>query len=172
VAQKSDNRSQSAQGQVPTQPGRHDEIGASPFLGIRHLLFQNGSQANRCHAGAPQHPLALHQGRCRHHEDIITPAIAAGFKQQRNIQHGKRLAPGAGVIEKPLLSGGDHRMKDLLQPLERSQIPDPAEAKMGAENDARLRAALPAAELERLRQAGAAMSSAELFALALRRGGP
>jgi hypothetical protein len=124
VAQKSDNRSQSAQGQVPTQPGRHDEIGASPFLGIRHLLFQNGSQANRCHAGAPQHPLALHQGRCRHHEDIITPAIAAGFKQQRNIQHGKRLAPGAGVIEKPLLSGGDHRMKDLLQPLERSRIPE------------------------------------------------
>ena len=124
MAQKSDNRSQSAQGQVPTQPGRHDEIGASPFLGIRHLLFQNGSQANRCHAGAPQHPLALHQGRCRHHEDIIASTIAAGFEQQRDIEHGKRLAPGSGAIEKLLLRGSAHRMKDLFEPLERSRIPE------------------------------------------------
>jgi hypothetical protein len=88
------------------------------------LLFQDRSQANRGHAGSPQHPLALHQGRCRYHEDIITPTIAAGFEQQRDIEHGERLAPGSGTIEKPLLRGGDHRMKDLLEPLERSRIPE------------------------------------------------
>jgi tetratricopeptide (TPR) repeat protein len=48
----------------------------------------------------------------------------------------------------------------------RSQTPDPAEAKMSAENDAALAAAMPAAELERLLAAGAVMSSSELFALA------
>ena len=124
VAQKSDNRSQSAQGQVPTQTGRHDEIGAPPFFGIRHLLCQDRSQANRGHAGPLQHPLALHQGRCRYHEDIITSTIAAGFEQQRDIEHGEQLAPGSGAIEKPPLRSGDHRMKDLLEPLERSLIPE------------------------------------------------
>jgi hypothetical protein len=54
----------------------------------------------------------------------MTPAIAASFEQQRDIEHGKRLAPGSGAIEKPLLRGGDHRMKDLLEPLERSRIPE------------------------------------------------
>jgi tetratricopeptide (TPR) repeat protein len=50
---------------------------------------------------------------------------------------------------------------------ERSQLADPAEAKMGAENDVALRDGPPAAELERLLAAGAAMSSGELFALAI-----
>jgi hypothetical protein len=49
--------------------------------------------------------------------------MAAGFEQQRDIEHGEGLAPSAGVIEKPLLRGGDHRMKDMLEPLERSRIP-------------------------------------------------
>ena len=52
----------------------------------------------------------------------MTPAIAASLEQQRDIEHGKRLAPGSGAIEKPLLRGGDHRMKDLLEPLQRSRI--------------------------------------------------
>ena len=54
----------------------------------------------------------------------MTPAIAASFEQQRDIEHGKRLALGSGATEKPLLRGGDHRMKDLLEPLERIRIPE------------------------------------------------
>jgi len=50
---------------------------------------------------------------------------------------------------------------------ERRQRPDPAEAKMGAANDIALRDGLPASELERLLAEGAAMSSSELFALAI-----
>jgi len=50
---------------------------------------------------------------------------------------------------------------------ERRQRPDPAEAKMGAANDVALRDGLPASELERLLAEGAAMSSSELFALAI-----
>jgi hypothetical protein len=50
---------------------------------------------------------------------------------------------------------------------ERDRLADPAEAALNAENDARLRKALPADELARLRQVGAAMSSAELLALAM-----
>ena len=50
---------------------------------------------------------------------------------------------------------------------ERDRLADPAEAALNAENDAWLRKALPADELARLRQAGAAMSGAELLALAM-----
>jgi predicted ATPase/DNA-binding winged helix-turn-helix (wHTH) protein len=50
---------------------------------------------------------------------------------------------------------------------ERDRLADPAEAALNAENDAWLRKALPADELDRLRQVGAAMSGAELLALAM-----
>jgi hypothetical protein len=50
---------------------------------------------------------------------------------------------------------------------ERDRLADPAEAALNAQNDAWLRSALPADELARLRQAGAAMSGPELLAFAM-----
>ena len=44
--EESDDCPQSAQGQGPPQPGRHDEIGSPPLLAIRHLLLQDRRQAN------------------------------------------------------------------------------------------------------------------------------
>jgi predicted ATPase/DNA-binding winged helix-turn-helix (wHTH) protein len=52
---------------------------------------------------------------------------------------------------------------------DRSQIPDPAEAKVHAEIGARLREALPADVLEHLQRSGAGMSGSALFELAMRR---
>ena len=49
----------------------------------------------------------------------------------------------------------------------RDRLADPAEAALNAENDALLRKALPANELARLREAGAAMSGTEVLAFAI-----
>jgi hypothetical protein len=42
VAEESDNRLQTPQGQAAAHPGRHHEIRALPLPMIRHLFLQNG----------------------------------------------------------------------------------------------------------------------------------
>jgi hypothetical protein len=89
---------------------------------VWHLLFQNGRQANLSHARTAQYSLSLNQGGGGNHKDIITAALPAGFKQQWYVEHDERLAPSARVSKKSLLLGGDHRVKDAFEPIERRRV--------------------------------------------------
>src|SRR5712671_777527 len=80
VAEESDDRLQTAQGEAATGPGRHHEIRALPLPMIRHLISQNSIQANLGHPRPPHDTLPLHEGGRRNDEHIIAPALGARFK--------------------------------------------------------------------------------------------
>jgi hypothetical protein len=115
---ESEYRAQAAQGMAFPEPGRQDKIGPASFLVIRHLRLEYVGQANRRHAGPPQHALPLHESGCRHNEHIIAAPVTGGFEQQRHVEHNDRLVSGAGQQEKTLFLGRNHRMKDALKPLQ------------------------------------------------------
>src|SRR5215472_15816140 len=105
-----------AQRQTPAEPGWYDKVGPSPFLAIRHLLTQDGRQANLAHSPAPQHALPLQKCRSRNDQHVIASALAAGFEQKRYIQHREPHATGARASKKPPFLGGNHRVQNSLEP--------------------------------------------------------
>jgi hypothetical protein len=59
--------------------------------------------------------LALYERRSRHDEHIIASALAPGFEQKRNVEHGERFTPNAGASEKTLFRRGYHGVEDALE---------------------------------------------------------
>jgi hypothetical protein len=115
---ESEYRAQAPQGVPLAQSSRQNKIGPASFLVIRHLRLKDVSQANRRHARPVQHALPLHKSWCRHNEHIIAAPVTGRFEQQRHVEHSDRLASGVGQQEKTLFLGGNHRMKDALEPLQ------------------------------------------------------
>jgi len=111
-----------AQRQTPAEPGRYDKVGPAPFLAIRHLLSQDGGQANLAHPRALQHALPLQQCRSRNDQHVIASALTAGFEQKRYIQHRKPHATGTRASEKPPFLGGYHRVQNSLEPGKRCGV--------------------------------------------------
>ena len=104
-----------AQRQTPAEPGRYDKVGPPPFLAIRHLLAQDGRQANLAHPPALQHALPLQKCRSRNDQHVIASALAAGFEQKRYIQHREPHTMGARASKKPPFLGGNHRVQNSLE---------------------------------------------------------
>src|SRR5215467_3248608 len=111
-----------AQRQTAAKPGRYDKVGPPPFLAIRHLLSQDGSQANLAHPRALQHALPLQQCRSRNDQHVIASALAASFEQKRYIQHRESLATGSRACKKPPFLGSNHRVQNSLEPSERCSV--------------------------------------------------
>ena len=74
------------------------------------------------HVVARENSLALIFRRGRDHHHGIDAFLAAGLVQQRHIDHRDRRAGLLGVIKEFLPGGAEHRMDDLLQPLDRRGI--------------------------------------------------
>jgi hypothetical protein len=121
-AKESDDRAQSAQGQVPPQTGRYDKVSPSPLLSIGHLLFRDRSQANLGHSRPLKYSLPLHKAGSRNDDHIIAPTMSTAFEEKRHIEHRYRLSTRAGQSKKSLFRSGDHWMNDSLEPPERHRI--------------------------------------------------
>ena len=93
-AEESDDRFQTAQGQVAARPRWHHKVRASPFPMIRNLFSQNGVKANLGHPRPPHDTLPLHEGGRRNDQHIIAPALGACLKQQGDVEHDERYPPG------------------------------------------------------------------------------
>ena len=88
------------------------------------------------HARPRQHALALHVGRGGDDDDLVDAVAAAGFEQQRDVEHGERRAGGAVALEEVGRIVAHQRMDDRFQLLQGSGIAEHAPAKLGAVDDA------------------------------------
>ncbi len=64
----------------------------------------------------------LHIGRRRHHRHGVGALVAAGFEQQRNVEHDDIGALGFGLFEKRLLHAADDRVNNRFQFLHRLRL--------------------------------------------------
>lgn len=104
-----------APGEGAAEAGRDHEIGAAHFLGVGRLAGQDRIQPGRRHAGARQHPRALHEGGRRHDGHRVDAPLAAGFEQQRDVQHRHRHAAARAVRKETALGQPDEGMDDGFQ---------------------------------------------------------
>ncbi len=98
--------------------GHNHEMGFCTLFCIGHLARQDVVELFRRHAGARQHAGALDMGGRRDHHHRIHPRVAAGFEQQRNVEHHHFGAVGHGFGEEFHLLARHQRMDDGFQLLE------------------------------------------------------
>jgi hypothetical protein len=82
---------------------------------IRHLPRQDGVQLVHGHAWALERARALHVGRRRYHHHRVHPLLAAGFEQERNVEHRDLLAPRLRLGQQPPFRLLHERMNDRLE---------------------------------------------------------
>src|SRR6185503_2098335 len=68
-------------------PAIHDEIGSRALFRVGQLLGGERGELLLAHARALEHAGALHLGRRGHHHDRVAARLAAGFVQQRDVEH-------------------------------------------------------------------------------------
>ena len=121
---------------VAGEPRAHHEIRAPALLGVGHLPCDGGIDLGL--VPPPPRPQArrLDRTRCRDDDDEIGPPLAAGFEQQRHIQHHGTDAGAPGAGEKATLGGAHQRMHDALQAPECPWFAHHRRAQGGAVDDA------------------------------------
>ena len=102
--------------------GIHDKVGALAFFRIGQLPRQDGVELFVGHVVARQDALALILFIGGDHHYGIDALFPTGFEQQRHVHHRDRCTGCLGLFEKFLMMGTQHRMHDLLQPLQRRGI--------------------------------------------------
>ena len=107
---------------VAGQPRPHHEIRAPPLFGIGHLPCNGGIDLGLVPFAPQPQPRRLDRARRRDDDDVIGPPLAAGFEQQRHIQHRGPGAGASGTGEKAALSRAYQRVHDALQALEGSRF--------------------------------------------------
>ncbi len=95
-------------------------------------MIQDRRQPPFGHTGPAQYPLTLHQSGRRNDENVIAPALAAAFEEQRYIEHDDRLSSRASKSEEALLPGRHHRMNNSLEPGQSFRVREHAPAEQRA----------------------------------------
>ena len=102
--------------------GGNHEIRAAAFFRIRRLAGAIRAEFLGRHAGAAEHPGALHERRSADHGDRIAAGFPTRLEQKRNVEHDQRhTAPARGGKE-ALLPGVDARVENSFELLERRRI--------------------------------------------------
>lgn len=103
------------QGRCLAPAGGNHAIGTTPLFGIRHLSVEGGGKPFRRHVRPRQKALPLNECWCGDHHHGVAEGIAAGFEQQRNIQHDD-IAPLTQMpAEESVLFGVDQGVEDAFQ---------------------------------------------------------
>ncbi len=123
---------QEAQGRTQAAPGGNHEIGSAALGGVGHLLGADRHQPGGRHAGTAQHPLRLQESGAGDHRHPVAAALAAGFEQQRDVEHHEGDAASRVPAQERALGGADQRMQDGLQPLERRPVAEDPPPQLGA----------------------------------------
>src|SRR5262249_50083144 len=100
----------------------HDKIRPTLLLVIRHLLREDRVEFVYGHAWPFGRARPLPLGRRESHPHRITPALTAGFEQERDVEHRNLLVPRLGFSQQPPLPLLHERMNDRLEPFQRCNI--------------------------------------------------
>jgi hypothetical protein len=114
--------SQRLQDRAAPAAGLDHDVGAPALLDFRHLAAADVRELRARHAGPFQHPVRLHDARCRHQDRQVAAPIEPGLEQERHVEHGDAHVIARAALEEPVAFLRDQRMQDPLQPAERRRI--------------------------------------------------
>lgn len=130
LKQHSDNLGKAAQAHAAPKPGWHDEVGAAPFLAVRHLLGEDRGEPLLGRTRALQDACPLQEGRGADDDDRVAAPLAAAFEQERDVEHDQLLAQSRHPAAEAALVGAHQRMKDCFEPAQSALVAEDATAEL------------------------------------------